>query len=241
MPEPQGLYRPRRRYRRIGGLYHRVVTRGLGQPSAMVLPASAIEARELAELVPTERMTVRRNSIDVDGLLTLPSRIYARGRNNLASEDRLVFFLGRIVEIKNLDVHCTLLLRPGYSRDIGEFNDPTYNRLVDQGEVEFNRSKSLQLYVKAQHIALSTGAWISVGNANAYARVNPYVHGFVGSEALFGLILKGNEWANVSIGSHCSKDLSEIGTALNYYTVCSGDQRRSSWVTAGKIRRPIER
>lgn len=109
---------------------------------------------------------------------------------------------GNIEDYPDPQDYCTLLLRPGYSRDIGEFNDPTYNRLVDQGEVEFNRAKRLQLYVKAQHIAVGTGAWISIGNANAYALVKPYVHGFVGSEAFNELIPRGNDWANISISSH---------------------------------------
>jgi ABC-type oligopeptide transport system substrate-binding subunit len=109
---------------------------------------------------------------------------------------------GNIEDYPDPQDYCTLLLRPGYPRDIGEFNDPTYNRLVDQGEVEFNRSKRLQLYIKAQHIALSTGAWISVGNANAYALVKPYVHGLVGSEAFYELIPKGNDWSNISISPH---------------------------------------
>jgi hypothetical protein len=98
--------------------------------------------------------------------------------------------------------YCTLLLRPGYPRDIGEWNNAQYNSLVDRGEVTFNRGVRQQLYIQAQHIALSQRAWISVGQATDYAMVKPYVHGFVGSEAFYELIPRGNNWANITISPH---------------------------------------
>lgn len=95
--------------------------------------------------------------------------------------------------------YATLLLRAGQNYDIGLFNNPQYNQLVDQAAIEANPAKRAQLYIKAQHIALSQGAWISVGNANGYALVNPKVHGLLGSEAFGILVPKNNDWSTVTI------------------------------------------
>ena len=95
--------------------------------------------------------------------------------------------------------YSTLLLRGGQNYDIGGFNNPTYNKLVDRAAVEANPAKRAQMYEAAQHLALSQGAWITIGNANGYAMVNPKVHGFVGSEAFGILVPKGNNWANIHI------------------------------------------
>jgi ABC-type transport system substrate-binding protein len=96
--------------------------------------------------------------------------------------------------------YTTLLLRHGQNYDIGGFNNPAYNKLVDKAAVEANPTKRAQMYEAAQHIALSQGAWISIGNANGYALLNPKVHGFVGSEAFGILVPRSNNWANISIG-----------------------------------------
>jgi ABC-type transport system substrate-binding protein len=98
--------------------------------------------------------------------------------------------------------YCTNLLRAGENYDIGDFNNPTYNKLVDQAEVETNKKVRAQLYIKAQHIALSQGAWISVGQQNGYFLVKPWVHGFVGSPAFGEAIPKDNNWANITISQH---------------------------------------
>jgi ABC-type transport system substrate-binding protein len=109
---------------------------------------------------------------------------------------------GNIEDYPDPQDYCTLLLRPGYPRDIGEWNNAQYNSLVDRGEVTFNLGVRRQLYVQAQHIALSQGAWIPVGQATDYAMVKPYVHGFVGSEAFYELIPRGNNWANITLSKH---------------------------------------
>lgn len=95
--------------------------------------------------------------------------------------------------------YMTLLLRQGQNYDIGGFNNAQYNRLVDQAAVEANPARRAQLYRQAQHIALSQGAWISIGNALGYALVNPKVKGLIGAEAFGVLVPRGNDWANVSI------------------------------------------
>lgn len=96
--------------------------------------------------------------------------------------------------------YCTLLLRSGQPLDIGGWHNATYDRLVDRGETERNRRARAQLYVRAQHIALSQGAWISLSYAVNQALVKPYVHGLIGSEAYDQLVPKDLDWSTVSIG-----------------------------------------
>ncbi|HEV3311472.1 MAG TPA: peptide ABC transporter substrate-binding protein [Chloroflexota bacterium] len=95
--------------------------------------------------------------------------------------------------------YMTLLLRSGQNYDIGGFGNAAYNRLVDQAATEPHVALRAKLYREAQHIALSQGAWISIGNANGYALVNPKISGFVGSEAFGILVPKNNNWANIHI------------------------------------------
>jgi ABC-type transport system substrate-binding protein len=68
--------------------------------------------------------------------------------------------------------------------------------------VTFNLAKRRQLYVKAQHIAVSQAAWIPVGYQTYYTMMKPWVHGFVGSEAFYELVPRGNNWANITISPH---------------------------------------
>jgi ABC-type transport system substrate-binding protein len=98
--------------------------------------------------------------------------------------------------------YCTLLLRGGETWNTGGFNDPYYNKLVDQADVTFNKQKRAALYIKAQHYALSVGAWISIGNQVGYAMVKPWVHGLVGNEPFIILMPRNNDWSNVTISPH---------------------------------------
>lgn len=95
--------------------------------------------------------------------------------------------------------YCSLLLRGGENYDIGGYNNLTYNNLVDKAAVEANTATRASMYIRAQHMAVSHGAWIPVGNQIGYALINPKVHGFVGSEA-FGIpVPKNNDWSNITI------------------------------------------
>ena len=98
--------------------------------------------------------------------------------------------------------YCTLLLRSGQHYNSGGWHNATYDRLVDQAEVTFNRKRRAQLYIRAQHIALSQGAVIPWTNFLAFELLKPYVHGMVGTEAYTDMMPKDLDWANVSISKH---------------------------------------
>lgn len=105
---------------------------------------------------------------------------------------------GWIMDYQDPQDYVTLLLRAGSNYDIGGFDNPQFNSLVDRADVAPTDKQRARLYRQAQHIALSTGAWISVGNVNGYALVKPSIHGFVGT--LQGLYPRNHDYANITVG-----------------------------------------
>lgn len=91
------------------------------------------------------------------------------------------------------------LLDPKANYDIGYFNNPQYNKLVNKGDTTFNQSKRNADYIAASKIALNQGAWIAIGNQLGFGLVKPNVHGLVGSAAYGILVPKNDLWANVHI------------------------------------------
>ena len=98
--------------------------------------------------------------------------------------------------------YCTLLLHSGQPYDVGGWSNPLYDHLVDRAEVVLDSGKRAQLYIQAQHIALSQGAMISLTNHLAPVLIKPYVHGLTGPGPYTTLIPKNLDWSNVSISKH---------------------------------------
>lgn len=98
--------------------------------------------------------------------------------------------------------YCTLLLRSGQAYDIGEFKNAQYDSLVDRAEVTPNPARRAALYRQAQHIALATGAYISLRQFEQFFLVKSYVHGLVSSPVYNSLWPRNDDWSQVSIGKH---------------------------------------
>jgi oligopeptide transport system substrate-binding protein len=98
--------------------------------------------------------------------------------------------------------YLTLLLRSGQQFNAGGWHDATYDRLVDRAAVLSNPKLRAQLYIQAQHIALSQGAFISISHKVGFALIKPYTHGLVGTEAYNWLMPRNFDWADVSISKH---------------------------------------
>jgi ABC-type oligopeptide transport system substrate-binding subunit len=98
--------------------------------------------------------------------------------------------------------YVSLLLRHGQTYAITGWNNKTFNKLVDQADVEPNRAKRAQLYEQAQKIAISSAIWIPLWNDIGTALVKPYVHGIVGGSAYANLMPSGGDWSKVTIGKH---------------------------------------
>jgi ABC-type transport system substrate-binding protein len=97
--------------------------------------------------------------------------------------------------------YATLLLRSGQRFNVGEWHKATYDRLVDRADRLLRPGARAKLYRRAQHIALSQGAFISIGNKVAFALIKPYVHGLVGTEAYNWLMPRNFDWSEVSVGT----------------------------------------
>jgi oligopeptide transport system substrate-binding protein len=96
--------------------------------------------------------------------------------------------------------YCDYLLRSHSPQNVSDFNNSTYDHLVDQGNVEPNRTKRAQFYIKAQHLALSQVAWVTMVNIGFFFQVKPTVHGLYGDYSLATVWPKNNDWSTVSIG-----------------------------------------
>lgn len=98
--------------------------------------------------------------------------------------------------------YVTLLLRCGQAYDVGGYCNKTFESLVDRADVEPNIKARVRLYIEAQHVALSQGAFISRVNVLSFELLKPYVHGLVGSAAYPNMMPRDLDWANVSIDRH---------------------------------------
>jgi len=98
--------------------------------------------------------------------------------------------------------YCSVLLRSGSPFNVGGWHNTAYDRLVDRADGLLDARKRAALYIQAQHLALSQGAFISVSNNLGWALIKPYVHGLVVSEALNGVGPKDGNWSNVSVSKH---------------------------------------
>jgi len=89
------------------------------------------------------------------------------------------------------------LLQTGASYDIGGFSDPTFDSLVNKGNVEFNPAARARDYAQAQRIAVSQGAWIGVGYQDLIYIFNPRVHGMINTASQSQPLH--NDWSNVTV------------------------------------------
>jgi glycosyltransferase involved in cell wall biosynthesis len=102
--EPEGMFKPQLRNVAVKRLYHRVFTQRMLRQSACVIATALAEADTMKEFVPAEKLVVRPNGIDLEAFKNLPSGAGFRERFHLASQEKIVLFLGRISPVKNLDM-----------------------------------------------------------------------------------------------------------------------------------------
>ena len=101
--EPMGMYRPIVRNLMLKRMYRWLVGARLVAHARFVVATSEQEERELAASgLPPERITVRRNGIDVPR--SLPPRGGFRGKWSIPAEAQVILFLGRLVSKKRPDL-----------------------------------------------------------------------------------------------------------------------------------------
>ncbi|BCM88563.1 GDP-mannose:cellobiosyl-diphosphopolyprenol alpha-mannosyltransferase [Abditibacteriota bacterium] len=101
--EPLGMFVPRARSVRGKVIYNRLLTVPMAHAAARVVATSAREAEELALLVPSDKLVMRRNGLDLSAFQNLPTGANFRSRFGLGTDERIVLFVGRISPIKNLE------------------------------------------------------------------------------------------------------------------------------------------
>ena len=104
--EPIGLFRPIIRSFRLKRLYHRYFGERLIHGARFLIATSNQEKQEfLAEGIEEGRVVVRRNGIDVPA--TLPTAGTFRARWSIASDTKLILFLGRLISKKSPEMLIT--------------------------------------------------------------------------------------------------------------------------------------
>jgi len=97
---------------------------------------------------------------------------------------------------------ATVNLHVGGIYNIGQYNNPTVNKLFDRADVAAKSRQRASLYIRGETVALNQGAMIPISQAYGFAMVKPWVHGFVGSVAFGLLVPRGNDWSNVTVSAH---------------------------------------
>jgi ABC-type transport system substrate-binding protein len=92
------------------------------------------------------------------------------------------------------------VVHSGNPANIGGFQDPAYDSLVDQQAATRDQSTRASLVLQAQKEAVNQGAVIPLDIAYGYVVARKDVHGFVASAAM-GFSPLNNDWSNVYIGN----------------------------------------
>jgi glycosyltransferase involved in cell wall biosynthesis len=103
--EPAGMVRPRMRSFALKRGFDASLGPSVMERADAIIVASSVEAEDLARAgVPEDRIRVRPNGVDFDGLLPLPTRGATRKRLSIPTDAPLVVTLARIGAIKGLPV-----------------------------------------------------------------------------------------------------------------------------------------
>lgn len=101
--EPLGMYGVRGRHGPAKRLYHLTTTSWMAGHAAAVVVTSRAEAEDLRRLVPTNRLDIRANGVDVSPPPAPLAAERFRQKYGLQPRDTVALFIGRISPIKNLD------------------------------------------------------------------------------------------------------------------------------------------
>ena len=133
-----------------------------------------------------------------------------------------LLFDGWVQDYPDPQDYCTLLLRSGSPYAVGGWHSSAYDRLVDRADETLNPKQRAALYIQAQHLAISQGAFITINQALSYELIRPSVHGLVTTEAYVDVVAKDLDCANVSQLTKINLELplvigmSQIGHSRTY-------------------------
>lgn len=103
--EPMGMNRPIDRNIQMKKLWHRSVGDVFMQHAAKIIATSELEERELIEdHVPSQRIEMRYNGVDVVSDTTKFPRGTFRGKHRIPMDEPMILFLSRIIPRKGADI-----------------------------------------------------------------------------------------------------------------------------------------
>jgi glycosyltransferase involved in cell wall biosynthesis len=182
--EPLGMFPPRARNQWAKLAYNLIVTRWMIRRSRAVVAASQSEAAQLQTIAPADKIVHRRNGIDVQDFARRGDDGALRRRWDIAPNERLVLYVGRISPIKNLKQLLLAFERaavPGARLVlVGPLSEPAYEaklrRLIEERALGARVRLVGPLYEEEQRAALATADLFvlpslneSFGNAAAEA------------------------------------------------------------------------
>jgi ABC-type transport system substrate-binding protein len=157
--------------------------------------SSDIRFAAIGNMLAAVGMNVKLKPVSVDEWTTILTHPLDQSKTQIAQD-------GWFQDYPDPQDYCSLLSRSGAQLNVGGWHNTAYDRLVDRADALLDPKKRAQLYIQAQHLALSQGAFISLSNNLDRRLIKPYVHGLVVSEAFNGSSPLNNDWANVSISKH---------------------------------------
>jgi glycosyltransferase involved in cell wall biosynthesis len=161
--EPMGMYVPRVTGMGRKRIYHALFTNRMAKGAAAIVATSPLEQEELKTLGDGANIVVRRNGIDLDEFAKLPPRSIMRERWHATGNDRVVLYLGRINEKKNLEDLIRAFGQAAIEESLlviaGPCSEPSYlERLRNLVGSDQERGRILlegPLYNEEHHAALS--------------------------------------------------------------------------------------
>lgn len=134
--EPSGMHRRRLRSLGLKATFDRLVGARVLRDAAVIVATSKLEATEFEEDgIPPERIRLRPNGIEIEGLLPLPARGALRRKLNFPLDAPVVLSLGRITAKKGLlDFARALVTLSGVWGIVAgpDDRDGTLNRLLSE-------------------------------------------------------------------------------------------------------------
>ncbi|HEV2033406.1 MAG TPA: glycosyltransferase [Candidatus Dormibacteraeota bacterium] len=166
--EPSGMHRRRLRSLRLKAVFDRLVGARMVAGASVIVATSKLEATELEEDgVMPERIRLRPNGIETEGLMPLPTRGALRRKLNFPPDAPVVLSLGRITAKKGLLDFARALARLTGIRGIvagPDEGDGTLDRLL---------SERASLHLTERLAVLPQGLWGS-DRAQAFADADAF-------------------------------------------------------------------
>jgi ABC-type transport system substrate-binding protein len=90
----------------------------------------------------------------------------------------------------------------GYVLNTTDWSDPKYDALCTKAVHTFDSKKQAQIWQQAQHLALSQGTWITIGQVLNFDLGKSWIHGLAGDSYYSVPIPKNYDWSKLSVSKH---------------------------------------